>query len=99
MKRIFSALCAAVALLTMCLAFPVAAEEVVTEAPPVVTDIVVTDEFLAQGETVTGLYDSTGTQTRAANLQKVAITWSYLVIQMESVELINAVFPMSPFNG
>lgn len=68
MKRIFSALCAAVALLTMCLAFPVAAEEVVTEAPPVVTDIVVTDEFLAQGETVTGLYDSTGTQTRAANL-------------------------------
>ena len=68
MKRIFSALCAAVALLTMCLAFPVAAEEAAIEVPPVVTDIEVTDELLAQGETVTGLYDSPGIQTRAANL-------------------------------
>lgn len=68
MKRILAPLCAAIALMTACLAIPAAAEEVANEAPPVVTDIVVTDEMLAQGETVVGLYDSTGIQTRSANL-------------------------------
>lgn len=68
MKRILVTLCAAIALMSACLDIPAAAEEAVNEAPPVVTDIVVTDEMLTQGETVTGLYDSTGIQTRAANL-------------------------------
>lgn len=68
MKRILATLCAAIALMTVSLALPASAEEVSNEVPPVVTDIVVTDEMLAQGETVTGLYDSTGIQTRAANL-------------------------------
>lgn len=49
-------------------AFPAAAEEPLNEAPPTVTDIVVTDEMLAQGETVTGIYNSVDVQTRASNL-------------------------------
>lgn len=68
MKRILATLCAAIALSTACLAIPAAAEGTAEEAPPVVADIVVTDDMLAQGETVVGLYDSTGVQTRAANL-------------------------------
>ena len=68
MKRILSTLCAAIALMTACLAFPAAAEEPLNEAPPTVTDIVVTDEMLAQGETVTGIYNSVDVQTRASNL-------------------------------
>lgn len=68
MKHILATLCAAISLMTACLAIPAAAEEAVNEAPPEVTDIVVTDEMLAQGETVVGLYDSIGVQTRAATL-------------------------------
>ena len=65
MKRIFAVLCAAITLTTACFAFSAVAEEVTTEVPPIVTDVVVTDEMLKQGETVVGLYDSPEIQTRA----------------------------------
>lgn len=68
MKRIFAVLCAAITLTTACFAFSAVAEEVTTEVPPIVTDVVVTDEMLKQGETVVGLYDSPEIQTRATNL-------------------------------
>lgn len=66
MKRLLVSICSVLALCTMCFALPAtaAAEEV----PPVVTDIVVTETLLAQGKTVTGIYDSNEIATRAASL-------------------------------